>query len=179
MGAFQYQLRLELFNLNSDTVSVLGKLNGLHQRVGQASGLLVFPRVVHGGDSSKTIRLSATFDLKLAPDVAINPDGTHTDYGFVNGPEFTSKALGQWAYDNKVTLDFSRPGKPTDNAFIESFNGSFRTECLNENWFLSFEDAREKIEAWRVDYNEHPPHSALGNLAPRDFASSGQASLAS
>lgn len=95
-----------------------------------------------------------------------------------NGPEFTSKALDQWAYANGVTLDFSRPGKPTDNAFIESFNGSVRAECLNENWFLSLDDAKEKIEAWRVDYNEQRPHSALGNLAPKDFASSGRASPA-
>ena len=95
-----------------------------------------------------------------------------------NGPEFTSKALDHWAYGHGVVLDFSRPGKPTDNAFIESFNGSVRTECLNENWFLSLEDAKEKIESWRVDYNQHRPHSALGNLAPGEFASSGQASLA-
>ena len=85
-----------------------------------------------------------------------------------NGPEFTSKILDQWAYATGVTLDFSRPGKPTDNAFIESFNGSVRAECLNKNWFLSLDDAREKTEAWRVDYNEHRPHSALGNLAPRN-----------
>ena len=64
-----------------------------------------------------------------------------------NGAEFTSKRLDQWAYLNGVQLDFSRPGKPTDNAFIESFNGRFRQECLNENWFLSLEDTREKIEA--------------------------------
>ena len=95
-----------------------------------------------------------------------------------NGPEFTSKALDQWAYANRVVLDFSRPGKPTDNALIESFNGSVRAECLNENWFLSLDDAKEKIESWRRDYNEQRPHSALGNLAPREFASSGQASLA-
>ena len=75
-----------------------------------------------------------------------------------------------------VTLDFSRPGKPTDNAYIESFNRRVRSECLNENWFLTLKDADEKIEAWRTDYNEHRPHSALGNLAPREFASSGQAS---
>ena len=96
-----------------------------------------------------------------------------------NGPEFTSKALDQWAYKNNVTLDFSRPGKPTDNAFIESFNGRLRQECLNENWFLSLDDARDKLESWRIDYNEHRPHSALGNLAPSEFASTGQASLAS
>ena len=91
-----------------------------------------------------------------------------------NGTEFTSKAVDRWAYENQVVLDFSRPGKPTDIAFIESFNGSVRTECLNENWFLSLEDAKEKIEAWRCDYNDHRPHSALGNLAPREFASAGQ-----
>ena len=66
-----------------------------------------------------------------------------------NGPEFTSKRLDQWAYLNGVALDFSRPGKPTDNAFIEAFNGRFRQECLNENWFLSLEDAEEKVESWR------------------------------
>ena len=87
-----------------------------------------------------------------------------------NGPEFTSKRLDQWAYMNGVELDFSRPGKPTDNAYIESFNGRFRQECLNENWFLSLEDAVEKVESWRNHYNGERPHSALGNLSPREFA---------
>jgi len=83
-----------------------------------------------------------------------------------NGSEFISKDLDRWAYENKVTLDFSRPGKPTDNPFIESFNGSFRDECLNMNWFLSLEDAEEKIEAWREEYNAFRPHSSLNNLTP-------------
>ena len=87
-----------------------------------------------------------------------------------NGSEFASKALDRWAYDNSVTLDFSRPGKPTDNPFIESFNGSFRDECLNIHWFLSLEDAREKIEEWRWDYNNERPHWALGDKPPRAFA---------
>ena len=87
-----------------------------------------------------------------------------------NGPEFTSKRLDQWAYFNGVELDFSRLGKPTDNAVIESFNGRFREECLNESWFLSLDDAREKIEQWRLYYNGQRPHSALGNLAPKQFA---------
>ena len=87
-----------------------------------------------------------------------------------NGPEFTSKRLDQWAYLNGVELDFSRPGKPTDNAFIEAFNGRFRQECLNENWFLSLSDAEEKVETWRRHYNGERPHSALGNLSPREFA---------
>ena len=87
-----------------------------------------------------------------------------------NGPEFTSKKLDQWAYLNEVELDFSRPGKPTDNAFIEAFNGRLREECLNQNWFLSLEDAREKVEAWRQEYNRNRPHGALDNLAPEEFA---------
>ena len=87
-----------------------------------------------------------------------------------NGPEFVSKALDQWAYQNQVALDFSRPGKPTDNALIESFNGSFRDECLNVNWFLSLDDAKDKIEEWRQDYNDFRPHSSLGNMTPGDFA---------
>ena len=86
-----------------------------------------------------------------------------------NGSEFTSKAMDQWAYFNQVELDFSRPGKPTDNPFIESFNGKLRAECLNQNWFLSVADARDKIEAWRQDYNRFRPHSSLGNLTPQEF----------
>lgn len=87
-----------------------------------------------------------------------------------NGPEFISLALDKWAYENGVTLDFSRPGKPTDNAFIESFNGSLRDECLNTNWFMSLEDARQKLENWRQDYNYFRPHSALADTAPALFA---------
>ncbi len=85
-----------------------------------------------------------------------------------NGSEFISKVLDHWAYENDVTLDFSRPGKPTDNAFIESFNGSFRDECLNVNWFLSIEDAAEKVQAFKHDYNGFRPHSALCGLTPNE-----------
>src|SRR6266436_6247493 len=87
-----------------------------------------------------------------------------------NGSEFISKALDRWAYENAVTLDFSRPGKPTDNAYVESFNGRLRDECLNANWFLSLADAKAKIEAWRRHYNESRPHTALGWLTPHEFA---------
>ena len=83
-----------------------------------------------------------------------------------NGSEFISKEFDKWAYDNGVTLDYSRPGKPTDNPFIESFNGSFRDECLNINWFLSLEDAYEKINAWVEEYNNFRPHSSLHGLTP-------------
>jgi putative transposase len=86
-----------------------------------------------------------------------------------NGPEFISKELDRWAYEHKVTLDFSRPGRPIDNALIESFHGSLRDECLNTNWFLSLDDAMEKIETWRTEYNEWRPHSALDNRPPRQY----------
>ncbi|GKS59861.1 insertion element protein [Nitrospira sp.] len=86
-----------------------------------------------------------------------------------NGSEFASKALDAWAYARGVKLDFIRPGKPVENAVIESFNGRFRDECLNAQVFISLHDARQKIEAWRIDYNEHRPHSALGDLTPREF----------
>lgn len=88
-----------------------------------------------------------------------------------NGPEFVSKELDLWAYAKGVELDFSRPGKPTDNAHCESFNSRFRQECLNGHWFMSREDAREKIETWRKDYNLHRPHSSLGGMTPIEFAS--------
>lgn len=74
--------------------------------------------------------------------------------------------LDLWAYANNVTLDFSRPGKPTDSGFIEAFNSKLRTECLNAHWFLSLADAREKLEHWRSDYNEVRPHSAIGCNVP-------------
>jgi putative transposase len=87
-----------------------------------------------------------------------------------NGSEFISKVMDKWAYEHGVELDFSRPGKPTDNAKVESFNGRLRQECLNLHWFLSLEDAKAKIEAWRKDYNEVRPHSALQWMTPAEFA---------
>ena len=82
------------------------------------------------------------------------------------GTEFVSRNLDLWAYAHGVTLDFSRPGKPTDNAFIEAFNGRFRAECLNAHWFLTLADAAEKLEGWRRYYNEDRPHGAIGNKTP-------------
>ena len=91
-----------------------------------------------------------------------------------NGPEMISKALDEWAYRNKVHLKYIEPGKPNQNAFIESFNGRFRDECLNEHWFANLGEARRIIEAWRLDCNQDRPHSALGYLTPNEFASSRQ-----
>lgn len=92
------------------------------------------------------------------------------------GSEFISRDMDLWAYRNGVVLDFSRPGKPTDNAFIEAFNGRFRAECLNAHWFLSLADAAQKLETWRRDYNEERPHSAIGNNVPAALMKSTRAS---
>jgi len=86
-----------------------------------------------------------------------------------NGPEFAGKALDQWAYRRGVELHFIEPGKPVQNAYIESFNGKFRDECLNENWFVTLEEAKVVIEAWRNEYNDERPHSSLGYLTPTAF----------
>jgi putative transposase len=86
-----------------------------------------------------------------------------------NGPELTSRALDQWAYERGVRLRFIQPGKPVQNAFVESFNGKLRDECLNEHWFTTLYDARTTVEAWRVEYNRERPHSSLGNQTPEEF----------
>jgi putative transposase len=88
-----------------------------------------------------------------------------------NGSEFTSQIMDLWAYQNGVKIDFSRPGKPTDNAFVESFNGTLRAECLDTHWFATLAEAKESIEAWRREYNESRPHRALGEKTPNEFAS--------
>jgi putative transposase len=109
-------------------------------------------------------------DVVKALDEAIKRHGRPQTIKVDNGPEFISRDLDLWAYFNGVKLDFSRPGKPTDNAFIESFNSRFRQECLNQNWFLSLDDAKAKILDWWEDYNQNRPHSSLGNLTPHEFA---------
>ena len=86
-----------------------------------------------------------------------------------NGSEFTSQIMDLWAYHHQVRIDFSRPGKPTDNAFIESFNGRVRQELLNPSWFDTLEQARREVSAWRRDYNEIRPHRSLGNKSPNEF----------
>ncbi len=87
-----------------------------------------------------------------------------------NGSEFSGRLLDMWAYHYRAKIDFSRPGKPTDNCHIETFNGSFRDECLNLHWFETLGEAKAIVEAWRRDYNESRPHSALKELAPAEFA---------
>ena len=92
-------------------------------------------------------------------------------YLFVdNGSEFSGRLLDLWAYHCKTQIDFSRPGKPTDNCYVETFNGSLRDECLNLHWFETLADAKATIEAWRRDYNETRPHMALNDAPPEEYA---------
>ncbi|KHK49130.1 transposase [Ralstonia sp. A12] len=109
-------------------------------------------------------------DVVRVLDAVVAPRGTPQTIKVDNGSEFISKAMDRWAYEHGVELDFSWPGTPTDNAKVESFNGRFRQECLNEHWFLSLEDARSKIADWRRYYNESRPHSALQWATPAEFA---------
>lgn len=94
-----------------------------------------------------------------------------------NGPEFTGQALDEWAYRNDVKLDFIDPGKPNQNAFIESFNATLRRDCLNDNWFTSLAEARRIIEEWRMHYNGVRPHSSLRDMTPEEFSSSNNEKL--
>ena len=116
---------------------------------------------IHVGQSLEGEDVVAVMQ-RLHQQLGVVPERIQVD----NGSAFISKALDRWAYDQHITLDFSRPGKPTDNPYIESFNGSFRDECLNVHWFLSLTDAQEKIEHWRQEYNGFRPHSSLQNLTP-------------
>lgn len=108
-------------------------------------------------------------DVVETLDIAIQRFGKPKRIQCDNGTEFVSKELDLWAYTNGIELDFPRPGKPTDNSFVESFNGKFRDECLNQHWFLDLEDARRRIEKWRMDYNTFRPHKTLEGLTPSEY----------
>ena len=135
---------------------------------GTHEAIAVHPEHAIGGE--RVVRILDQICLKRGYPRVIRTD---------NGSEFTSKAMLNWAYERGVTLRLIEPGKPTQNAFIESFNVRFRDECLNEElrsipagWFLDLADAREIIEAWRIDYNTSRPHSASGYATPEEFTSS-------
>ena len=126
-------------------------------------------------------KVSPAIDVRpryTGADVVATLERVTAEHGFPNsirvdnGPEFISKDLDLWAYTNGVTLDFSRPGKPTDNSFVEAFNGKVRAECIDQNWFLSLDDARVKCETFRHDYNHVRPHSSIGFKTPVEFMKS-------
>ena len=103
-------------------------------------------------------------------DTIIDHRGKPSSITTDNGPEFTSRALDAWAFKKGVKINYIRPGKPNENAYIESFNGRFRDECLNENWFSTIPETREIAETWRDKYNSYRPHSSLNHLPPKEFA---------
>ncbi len=119
---------------------------------------------IHAGKSLKGEDVVRIMEALRVPDKRL-PVRIQTD----NSSEFISKSLDKWAYKHGVTMDFSRPGKPTDNPFIESFNGSLRDEYLNIHWFLSLEDAQEKPDNWRREYNHERTHSSLNDMTPAEF----------
>jgi putative transposase len=107
--------------------------------------------------------------VEMLEEVAGKHNGLYPKVLFVdNGPEFTSKVLDEWAHRRGVRLSFSRPGTPTDNPYIESFNGRLREECLDQHWFESLEEAKQVLEKWRIEYNTERPHSSLANLTPAE-----------
>ena len=110
------------------------------------------------------LRVTRTLD-KVAEHEGFLPEVITID----NGPEFIGKAMDEWAYRRGIKLNFIRPGKPVENAYIESFNGRLRDECLNQHWFLTLHQAKDIIETWRIEYNNERPHSSLGNLTPEEF----------
>ena len=114
------------------------------------------------------------FDVVQELDRLVGGRGRPKTLKVDNGPEFAGRLLDQWAYLNGVEIDFSRPGKPTDNAHIEALKSRLRAECLNASWFLSLADARNRLEGWRREYNEERPHGSLRNLTPRAFTEQAQ-----
>lgn len=126
-----------------------------------------YTKICHGLLVGKTLKgIDVVHELsRISMTEGCYPERIQCD----NGSEFISKEVDLWAYENKVTMDFSRPGKPTDNPYVESFNGKFRDECLSINWFLSLEDAKEKIGTYRWEYNHFRPHSSLNDLTPKEF----------
>ena len=122
-----------------------------------------YSRFAHAND----VRAQYRAEIVVAPlDEVCSKMGCPKAIRVDQGTEFVSRDLDLWAYTHNVVLDFSRPGKPTDNAFIEAFNGRLRAECLNAHWSMTLADAREKLECWRRDYNEVRPHGAIGNKVP-------------
>jgi putative transposase len=132
--------------------------------------------------SRESVLLEAGFRL-TGESVAKALEGARTERGLPqsitvdHGTEFTSKSLDQWAWTNRIQLDFTRPGKPTDNGLCESFNGRLRDECLNVHEFESLDHAAAVLEAWRCDYNESRPHGALGSLTPSEYAKKARKNL--
>ena len=146
-----------------------GRHDGIANRARERRVALALHRDQAAGRVVKTFRLTGRCVGKALDEAALErgwPKAITVD----NGTEFTSKALDEWAWRRGVKLDYTRPGKPTDNGLIESFNGRLRDELLNVNEFITMQDAREKLKAWQHHYNHHRPHGSLGHLTPSEYA---------
>jgi putative transposase len=151
----------------------LWALDFMHDSMGSGRKLRILPIIDTHTKECHRIEVDSSIGGRRVTEVLSEVASVHglpENIVVDNGPEFISNAMDEWAYSREVTLHFIRPGKPVDNAFMESFNARLREECLNLNWFRSIEHARRVIEEWRVDYNETRPHSTLGFLTPKEFA---------
>ena len=163
---------LRLFRPELEAPNVCWSLDFVHDTLFDGRSIRLLTIVDHYSRVSPAIQVGRSL---RGPDVVAVLDGLKVRRGLPqvicvdNGSEFTGKLFGRWAYDNGVKLCFSRPGKPTDHAMIESFTARLRIECLNQSWFTSLEGARNQVEAWRKDYNTYRPHSALGQATPAAF----------
>jgi len=147
-------------------------LDFLHDSMGNGRKLRILPIIDTHTKECHRIEIDTSIGGKRVTSVLSEVASVHglpENIVVDNGPEFISNAMDEWAYSREVKLHFIRPGKPVDNAFMESFNARLREECLNLNWFRSIEHARRIIEEWRIDYNETRPHSSLGFLTPKEF----------
>ncbi len=143
-------------------------------RAGQAAEAPDHRRHLHAGVAGgrgRYVDLGRTHGAGAGPGDRWTEAPSRQEIVLDNGPEMTSRALDQWAYERGIRLRFIAPGKPVQNCYIESFNGRLRDECLNLHWFRSVADARQIVEAWRLDYNRARPHSALGGLTPEEYRS--------
>jgi putative transposase len=145
----------------------------VHDALADGRPFRVLTVVDHWSRQSPILEVASSMSgltVGLALDRALAQSTAPKSITVDHGTEFMSRALEDWAYHRGVQLDFIRPGKPVENAFIESFNGRLRDECLHVHQFTSIDDAKAKIEAWRFDYNQRRPHSALGHLTPNEYA---------
>jgi putative transposase len=180
----QLQLRSKLPKRRKMVVSRVGRIKP--QRANEAWSMDFVADQLADGSKFRSLTIVDVYTREaLAIDVGPNLRGEHvvealnrlaaqrgapTCLLVDNGSEFSGLLLDLWAYHHETHIDFSRPGKPTDNSYIETFNGSFRDECLNVNWFVTMAEAKATIEAWRQDYNESRPHMALNDMTPAAFA---------
>ena len=166
------QAALRRQRANPTRVNEVWAMDVVHDRLENGDSIRVLAAVDIFSRSCRMLTASARFtsqDVVTALSQAIKTHGKPDFIRCDNGTEFTGIKLDIWSYQQRVMLDFSRPGKPTDNAFIESFNARFRAECLSQHYFESLDAAQKRFRNWQRSYNSECPHSSLGGLTPKEF----------